>query len=103
MDQHRLGGSRWLTQFAHGFPITGHLSQRFVYEADGKEHGRLPRSELFHTAAPRFRERAAKSGMKHDQLLWGESLQQVEKGWLVPPTPLEAGGTPLNWPPPLQY
>ena len=77
----------WLEQFAFVFPITGRLSQRFVYDADADSRAKTPRPHLFETAASRFRGRAAKSGFKNAQLLWGESLQKLEKGWMLPPTP----------------
>ena len=91
MNQHRMSGSRWIDQFAHGFPITGHLSQRFVYESDGGNHFRISRSDLFRAAAKRFRERATKSGMKNAHRLCGETLQQAEKGSLLPPPPHGSG------------
>ena len=48
---------------------------------------RIPRSQLFDAATARFRERVTKSGRENAHILWGEALQQVEKGWLIPPLP----------------
>ena len=48
-------------------------------------------------SAARFRERSAKSGYKKAQPLLGEALEQVAKGWLLPPTPLASDGEPTAW------
>ena len=99
LRQHNLGGARWLGQFAFGFPITGSLSQRYTYDLADRDKlkDRIPRSQLFEAASLRFRERAAKYGHKDAQVIWGEALQQVEKGWLFAPHPLSADGKPLSW------
>ena len=94
-----MGGTRWLDQFAFGFPITGLLSQKFLFGVDDKADPSaiLPLPELFKTAASRFRERAEKSGRKNAQPLWDEALEQVKKGWLLPPAELAADGRPASW------
>ena len=79
MRRRNLGGSRWLDQFAVGFPITGSLSRRHVYAVSDKSNVRIPRSQLFGAASARFRDLAAKSGHKDDQVWRGEPLQQAER------------------------
>ena len=94
-----MGGARWLDQFAFGFPITGLLSQKFLYQVDEKVDPSdvIPLSELFNSAASRFRERSTKSGHKNASQLWDEALIQVKKGWLLPPAELAADGRPIGW------
>ena len=88
-----------MDQFAFGSPITGTLSHRYTYYLRGRDKltDRIPRSQLFDTDSSRFRERAAKSGHKDAQVVWGDALEQVEKGRLFPPHPLSADGEPLPW------
>ena len=95
-DQCGLGGSRWLGQFAVGFPITGKLSQKGVYALDRPHTQAIDPAILFETAASRFRERAAKSGHKNSSQLWEEAQQQVKKGWLNPPVELKEDGRPAG-------
>ena len=99
MKECGIGGSRWLDQFAFGFPIAGVLSQKHLYPTDEKvgPSAAIPVTELFSTAGSRFRERSAKSGHKNAQQLWGEALEQVQKGWLLHPAELAADGRPLVW------
>ena len=87
----------WLGQFAYGFPIAGQLSQKHLFPADSPRYARLAMDRIFHLAASRFRERAAKYGHKNAHPLWDEATQQVGQGWLLPPTPLFDGGQPLSW------
>ena len=94
-----LGGQRWLCQFANGFSINGGLSQKGVFHPSHEENPqpRTPRVELCRSADVRFRERAAKSGVKNAGPLWKEALEQVEKGWLSPPSQLRSDGRPYSW------
>ena len=86
-----------MCQFAFGFSIAGHLSKKYLLEPDGKEQDKLHPTQLYDTARPRFRERAAESGHKHAQVLWAEALEQVGKGWLIPPQQLRLDDRPLPW------
>ena len=92
-----VGGEAWLGQFAFGFPITGKLSQRFLFPQAKKSAAGIPRDDLFSSAAARFRERAAKSGLKNAAPLWDEAMEQVKEGWLLPPVLLSPDGKPLYW------
>ena len=95
-EQCGLGGSKWLGQFAVGFPITGTLSQKGVYSLDEPNAKAIGPAVLFRTAASRFQERAAKSGHKNATQLWEEAHQQVKKGWLNPPVELREDGRPTG-------
>ena len=99
MKQHNLGGARWLGLFSICCPIAGSLPQRFTFEPEEGKFPRTPCKNLYVTASTRFRERAAKSGFKNSHVLWGDALQQVGKGWLMPPTPLDLDGRPFTWRP----
>ena len=57
-----LGASKWMGQFAVGFPITGDLSQAKVFPRKAPKERLLPKKRLFESAEARFRERAPKSG-----------------------------------------
>ena len=101
MRQCGIDGQKWLRQFAHGFPITGELSQRYAYRVNAKHClSMLPRASLASTSPARFKERAAKSGYADAQVLWGEAQEQVGKGWLAPPVLLDESGGPRGWRPP---
>ena len=52
---------------------------------------------LYVAARPRIRERAAKSGHNSAQRIRGDSMGQVQKGWLLPPGDLHPDGTPMSW------
>ena len=97
LKQHYMGSPRWMGQFPFGFPITGALSHRFTFEPEEVKFPRTHWKQLYVTASTRFRERADKSGFRNSQVLWGEALQQVEKGWLLPPTPLDVDERPIAW------
>ena len=97
MAHRGLGGSRWPGQFAFGVPIAGHLSQKYLFESDGKEQDTFLPSHLYDTARSRARERGAKSGHKNAHVLWAEAFGQVGKGCLLPPQQLHTDGRPLRW------
>ena len=60
---------------------------------------RLPPSCIgnFDFPAARFRERAAKSGLKNAAPLWADSMGQVKEGRLLHPGPIPHDGKPLLW------
>ena len=96
--QFGMGGTRWLGQFATGFPIDGELSQKEVFAKTASE-GELPDPVLiFRTAEARFRERATKSGMENAGPLCEGALEQVGKGWLCAPVELAPSGQPEGFP-----
>ena len=64
-DQRGLGGGRWLDKFATGFPIAGTLSKNGAYSPAVPKNTAMGPDGLFLTDAPRFRERAHKSGHKN--------------------------------------
>ena len=99
MASQKLGGSAWSAQFAFGFPIAGSLSHRRNFPLDGKFRGRIPSSRLFRTAAHRFKELSLKSGLENAQQLLTAAMEQVKRGWLLPPTPLASDGNLLSWRP----
>ena len=104
MRQHGLGGSRWLDQFAAGFPITGYQSQRLPYDLDEPKHPRFPRDRIPDTSSSRFRDRSDKSGYKNASSLRDEAIGQVGNRWLLPPQELsEDGRPPVLAPRPLQH
>lgn len=95
----RMGCSRWMDQFATGFPITGALSQKGVFDLAQPGETALYRALPLRTAESRLRERAAKSGVKHAALLWADAMEQVEKGRLCAPVDLDASGRPAGFHP----
>ena len=87
-----IGGALRLGRFPRGFPMAGALSQKGVFALSKLDETALFPTLLFRTAAARFRERAAKSGMKNAARLWSEATEQVDKGWLFPPVELAPSG-----------
>ena len=85
-------------QFAVGLPITGTMSQKGVCALDEPTTKAIDPAALFHMAATRPRERAAKSGHKNASQLWEEASQKVRKGWLISPAELREGGRPAGLP-----
>ena len=93
-----LGASKWMGQFAVGFPITGDLSQDKAFPFKNPKERLLPMKQLFESAEDRFRERAPKSGWKNANDLWKEAMDQHAKGWLAAPVELKASGRPADLP-----
>ena len=89
MDQLNLGGSRWLQQFAWGFPLIGDLSQNAIYPIDPKVVKPPDPTSIGFQSAERFRLRAAASGFLNSDALWTEALEQVNRGWLSEPVPID--------------
>ena len=82
----RMRGTNWLMQFATGFPITGRLSQSGVFPiVNAPTQEILHPDQLFETKAARFKARAPRANSRSSQTLWGEALEQVQKGRLYPP------------------
>lgn len=77
--QNGFGAGIWLGQFAFGFPITDHLSQKHLFAMDGQLGGRPGPEKLYETDRHRSRERAAKSGHKNAHVLRREAMAQVRK------------------------
>ena len=95
----RMGGANWLMQFTKCFPISGELCQKDVFPTENCDPPELfvPES-LFETKTARFRARAPKSTSRLSQQLWGEAIEQVEKGRLNPPEPLDSDGNFIHRP-----
>ena len=87
-----IGGAKWLGQFAHGFPITGTLSQKFAYPvSEEKLPAQLSIGKVLQTAQSRFRSRSARPPPMAESL-WAEAMEQVSEGWLDPPSLLNDDG-----------
>ena len=97
LQQPNVGGAAWVGQFAYGFPIDGELSQAFLFPRGKKSDARIPVSGIFDSPASRFRERAAKSGLKNAAPMWADFMGQVKVGWLLNPVPLSTDGKPPLW------
>ena len=80
LRQLNVGGEAWLDQFSFGFPITGKLSQSFLFPRGKKSADRLPLSAIFSSSAARFKVRAAKSGLKNAAPMRAEAMGQVRVG-----------------------
>ena len=93
MEFTRMGGRKWVTQFATGFPMTGCLSQMGVFPLDPDTPTTYtdPKT-LFSSNRTRFMSRSLNAVSKKSQCLWDEALEQVNKGWLWPPEPLSPEG-----------
>ena len=89
-DQCGIGGSVWLQQFLFGFPLIGRLAQPRFYPTELKDARKRaePVSKSLKTTASRFADRAKKSGFGNAKALWGEALEQCDKGRLNRPFPL---------------
>ena len=95
----RMGGTNWLMQFINGFPISGKLCQKDVFPMENCDPPELSLPEsLFETKTARFRARAPKSTSRFSQQLWDEAIEQVEKGWLNTPEPLDSDGNFIHKP-----
>ena len=92
MDQYNLGGKSWLQQFVWGFPITGDLSQSGVYPTDPKVTPAPDPSGIWTDTTTRYQSRAKASGWPNADHLWKEAMDQVEKGWLSTPLPIDTNG-----------
>ena len=93
MEFTRMGGRRWVTQFATGFPMTGCLSQSGVFPLDTAiPEAFVDPKTLFHTCKSRFLARSSQAVSKKAQCLWDEALGQVKRGWVTTPEPLSPEG-----------
>ena len=89
----RIRGTDWLMQFVVGFPITGILSQRHVFPVEMGEQTAITDPNSLHLSkTSRFKARAPRAQSRHSQVLWDEALEQVAKGWLEKPLPLDNNG-----------
>ena len=92
MRRFGMGTADWPSQFVHGFPILGSLSQDYVFPISNKLEPRpLGPSSIFDSAPERFRERARRNP-KEQIVLRKEAMGQVERGWLAPPVLLNKFG-----------
>ena len=80
-----LGGSAWMTQFTFGFPLVGNLSQEGVYPRDPSLVPAPPIEGIWASSKQRYTTRSRASGFLSAETLWNEAMDQVAKGWLVPP------------------
>ena len=91
-----FGASKWMDQFAVGFPIAGDLSQKNAFPLKEDNAPILPRSRISASSGARFRERAPNSGWGNAAGLWADSMFQHEKGRLSPPYPIGESGRPTD-------
>ena len=87
-----LGGGNWIRQFTYGFPLVGDLSQSGVYPRKEDLKPAPSIAGIWDNASNRFQERAAHSGMANADTLWKEACEQVKKGWLGTPLPIDTLG-----------
>ena len=92
MRHRNLGGSNWIQQFLFVFKLTGALSQRYTFPPCEKDSRNTPigAPRVASENAKRFHERSAKSGFKHVQLIWKETMAQQRHGWLSGAFPLSS-------------
>ena len=99
LDYAGVGGTKWILQFAVGFPLTGCLRQSRAFPTDTQApFDHVGTSTLFASSPGRFKIRDPRAISRHADQLWGEALKQVQEGWLTPPDPLNHNGHFLEHP-----
>ena len=92
-----IGDPAWASQFVHGFPITGFLSQSGVFPSDDTPlPEQLDPDTLFKSASGRFKKRAKQTSNVHQQHIWDETIKEQNKGWFGEARQLTASGTFLG-------
>ena len=87
-----IGGSIWLNRFSHGFPITGMMSRKFPFPPAAKKlPDQLPVIDVLASNASRFACRASRPPPQAD-VLWSDTIDQVERGRMGPPRVLNRSG-----------
>ena len=92
MKSFDLGGDKWIKQFVFGFPIVGEIEQTGVSPMDDSQRPPPEVTGIWNGNSQRFQTRAKNSGTLNAQMLWGEAMTQVDKGWLGVPAPLDLMG-----------
>ena len=89
----QIGDQRWASQFIHGFPMAGYLSQSgaFPLQIETLAELRGP-SSVFQNASHRFQRRAPRSFSPRQQYLRGETDKEQKRGWFNPPRILTRAG-----------
>ena len=93
-----LGGGRWIRQFVYGFPIIGEIEQTGVFPRDAKPAPPPDIEGIWPGNSARPQTREMVSGALRAQLLRGEAMGQVNKGWLGRPRPVDQCGDVLTQP-----
>ena len=76
-----MQGSNWFSQFAHGFPLVGHLGQNGAFGESLKVFHKLRNpNELFIDSEARFRSRSHIGVKKEALVVSGESLSRKSDG-----------------------
>ena len=96
--EHGLGGASWLQQFIFGLPLVGRLSKLHCFPRKDKERAKKAEkpSKIPKSTLARFADRARKSGTTNATHLWDEAIEQVNKGWINPPSPLSTEQKPCT-------
>ena len=99
MRRYGMGDGAWASQFVHGFPITGVISQAHTFPCCPPPDD-LPGNPnlLFDTSKKRFVGRSKKSPTAHLSTVWAETMKEVSKGWLGPPREVKGDGTLVGFP-----
>ena len=74
-----FGASRWMDQFAVGFPITGELSQKNTFPRKENNAPILPRGRLFASAEALFRARERGERERESERERGERERERER------------------------
>ena len=93
-----LGGDHWVRQFVFGFPIVGEVEQTGVFPRDTKLTPPPVLTNIWTGNSARFQTRARASGHLRAQFLWDEAIDQVSKGWLSKPVPIDPFGNVMTQP-----
>ena len=91
-DSLGMGGGKWIRQFTYGFPIVGNLSRFGVYPRGDTPTPAPSIKGIWGNASKRFVERASHSVWANAPTLWAEAFEQVKKGWLGAPLPIDTLG-----------
>ena len=93
IQESQIGDQRWVSQFVHGFPITGYICQSGVFPLQED-----PLAELagpiapFLAASGRFQQRSKASDTPRKQYMRGDAIKEQEKGRPNPPRKLNSSG-----------
>ena len=92
-DNYDLGGASWMAQFTFGFPSVGNLSQEGIYPRDTALTSAPPVEGIWAHPQRRFETSSRAPGFLNTEALWKEVLDQVDRGWLAPPLPIDVEGS----------
>ena len=92
LGNYNIGGASWMSQFPYGCQSVGNLSHEGISPWGTSMRQAPPVEGIWTASRSRCVTLSRSSGFLHAETLWKDALDQVDRGWMAPPLPIDPDG-----------